>query len=553
MGISMTFTRVPRELKISRDTARLLSQATYHQLVIALRELVANAHDANASQIRLTLALKESSGGEIKIADDGDGMSSEEFNDEFLNLGKTSKLPLASGEVRKNRFGRPVLGRFGIGFISAIPFAGEVLVETKRRDEEAVSGVRINCGAILTGSGPGEESSFSFPGWSRSPTPEDPDKFTRVELIGLSRRAYDSIDTSIQSGWYQMREGRNQPIDTARRNEYLRDWLSRILPLGYHDCDADERLKEALQKLLPADFLPARITVNGHRLRRVLPEARLVEEFELSGTEAPWTAKGVLWSPFEAIAPVYSRGVAVRVGDMSIGEPGYFSLNLIGRVYGKLQHIAGEVQVRGLEPDLRLDRDWFYATPATDEFQEAVREKITEFEGKLQKKANVMQRFRVLKKDVESLQVVPTGRARVAPILKVPERVQKLVEQARQAGIQVRVEDDSSFTVPKGEGRVTVGRDFGVQLRKVLIGRKTLTFDFVESGPELTTERLVHELLESDRSRVVFSGPHVLISTDGAAVANLRLLAALKEEAANAKLTPGQIKSLLDSLTLTYR
>jgi hypothetical protein len=549
----MTFTRVSRELRISRDTARLLSQATYHQLVLALRELVANAHDGNAAHIRLSLGFKEKQGGDIKVVDDGDGMSTEEFDNEFLNLGQTSKWSPALTEIRRNRFGRPILGRFGIGFISAIPFAKEVLVETKRREDDSVSGVRIDCGAIINASGPGEENSFTFPGWSRSPTADDQDKFTRVEMLGLNRQAYESMDTSIKSGWYQTRESRAMQIDDIRRQEYLRNWLARIVPLGYRDAESSENLVEPLKKLLPADYIPSTITVNGQKLKRVLPEARLVDEFELGGHGKTWGAKGVLWSPFEAIDPVYARGVAVRVGDMAVGEPGYLSLNMIGRVYGKLQHIAGEVQVWGLEPDLQLDRQWFYPTPATDEFSEGLRKKITEFESRLQKKATVMQKFRLLKKDVEAVSTHAPIDPQVAPILKLSERVKELVEQAKDAGIHVRIKDDDTLVVPKGESRLTIGRNFGAQLLRVKLGRRVVAFDVSETGEPLTTKQLVDCLLDSDRTKVVITGPHVLISLDDSAIANLRLLAALKESMTTRHLTREQVESLLDDLTLTYR
>lgn len=549
----MTFKRVSRELKINRDTARLLSQATYHQVVLALRELVANAHDGNAAHIRLNIGLQEPEGGTLKVVDDGDGMSQEEFDNEFLNLGRTSKSLLPSGEVRRNRFGRPILGQFGIGFISAIPFSKEVLVETKRRDDDSVFGVRIDCGAILTGTAPGEENSFTFPGWTRSPQPEDPDKFTRIEMIGLNRTAYESIDASILGGWYETRQRRSVPISSKRRKDYLKHWLSRILPLAYEDATTDSELSGALKALLPTDYIPALISVDGQRLRRELPEPRLIDKFDLAGTNGHWRARGVLWSPQQAIEPVYARGIAVRVGDMSIGEPAYLGLNQMGRVYGKLQHITGEVQVTGLEPDLQLDRQWFYPTPATDEFLDAVRRRITELESRLQKKATVMQRFRTLKKDVDAVSTRAPSKARVAPILKVPDRLQKLTEEARAVGIRLRMVEGDSLVVPKGERHLTIGTRYGAQLLKVRTSARVVTFEVSDKGAPMTTERLVDCLLASEGPRVTLDGPHVLISTDDAAIANLRLLAVLREAVAQKTLQRSQVEKILEELTEAYR
>jgi hypothetical protein len=548
----LTFTRVSRELRIDRDTARLLSQATYHQLVLALRELVANAHDGNAATVQLIVDLKKPGAGSITVLDDGDGMDKEEFDREFLTLGHTNKSPRPGGPVARNRFGRPVLGQFGIGFISAIPFANEVLVETKRRDQSTIFGIRIDCGAILRGTGPGEAGSFEFPGWNRSPSPGDPDKFTKVELIDLSRRAYESIDASLKGGWYRYRRRHDEHIGNVERKEYLRNWLSRIVPLGYADVGSSAPLRKALGTLLPEGYVPPSISVDGKQLRRIVAEEQSLDEFELEGSDKSWRARGVLWSPHETIQPVFARGIAVRVGDMSVGEPGYFGLNAMGRVYGKLQHIAGEIQVSGLESSLQLDRQWFYPTPASAEFGEEIRKRIIAFESRLQKKASVMEKFRVLRKAVEATRAPMTTHPRLAPILETPRLLKDLASEATAAGIQVSRAPKDTLEVPKGEQRLTVGDSYGADLLRVRVRTRTITFEVGTGGNQMSTHDLVACLLDSPGNKVTLSGPHVLISNDESAVANLRLFAVLRQAASDGVLRRKQVEVLLEELARTY-
>ena len=64
-------------------------EKTYNSVVndanIAFSELVANAWDAGASQIKITIPPKL--GGEIVIEDDGSGMTNEEFNNRWMVIG----------------------------------------------------------------------------------------------------------------------------------------------------------------------------------------------------------------------------------------------------------------------------------------------------------------------------------------------------------------------------------------------------------------------------------------------------------------------------------
>ena len=547
----MALRRVPRNLKIDRDIARLLSKATYHRFVLALRELVANSHDASASKIEIKIKLSNIGIDSLEVKDDGDGMNEDQFNQEFLSLGSTSKKPKESGGPQINRFGRQIIGQFGIGFISSIPFANEVIVETRDLDSSMVHGAKINCREILEGTTKGTETSFELDGWNRPPDSSEDKTFTRVSLQGLTKQAYDSIDSTIQGGWYQYRRQRKLIIGNGTRIEFLRNWASRILPLGYDEVKVSDDLGLILKGLLPEKYIPALMLVNEKPVSRLLAEDVMIEgPFELNGPT--WRARGVLWSPRKTITPVYTRGIAIRIGDMSIGEPSYLGLSEVGRVYGKLQHIAGEIHVEGLQSDLQLDRQYFYYTQATSDFLEQVRKRITSFESKLQKPAHVMQKFRNLNKAIKKTKERTSGKEKVAPILEASKLLEQLEKEARESGIQVKKSPGSNLEVPSGEKSVDIGTKVAEELLQIRFEGKPVKIVITEKQSPMNIDSIIASIKDTSSGRIIFSGPHRLISDDEWAQANVRWLITLQGAYRKDRLTEEQIRWIIEKVTETF-
>jgi hypothetical protein len=101
----------------------------------ALTELVANAWDAGASEVRISIpaALEE----ELVVEDDGVGMTSSQFIDRWMTLGfdRLKKLgPNAEFPLERQDWQRRAYGRNGMGRHSMLCFADEYVVETSRDD-----------------------------------------------------------------------------------------------------------------------------------------------------------------------------------------------------------------------------------------------------------------------------------------------------------------------------------------------------------------------------------------------------------------------------------
>lgn len=111
-------------------------EKTYNSVVndanIAFSELVANAWDAGASQIKITIPPKL--GGEIVIEDDGSGMTNEEFNNRWMVIGY-NRVEHQGEYVEyftpsKKKCRRLAYGRNGAGRHSLFCFNDEYTIET---------------------------------------------------------------------------------------------------------------------------------------------------------------------------------------------------------------------------------------------------------------------------------------------------------------------------------------------------------------------------------------------------------------------------------------
>lgn len=101
---------------------RELGERLIGQPQIALAELIKNAYDADASTCRVTFGADS-----IEIADDGHGMTRDDFVRYWLRLGSTHKLD----ERRSQRLGRSFTGSKGIGRLAVQFLAAKMEMETR--------------------------------------------------------------------------------------------------------------------------------------------------------------------------------------------------------------------------------------------------------------------------------------------------------------------------------------------------------------------------------------------------------------------------------------
>ncbi|MFL6162705.1 MAG: ATP-binding protein [Jatrophihabitantaceae bacterium] len=109
------------EMKFAGALVKHLGLQMYSGAVPSIAELIANAWDADAANVWVTIPLDEAitSQLDISVRDDGNGMSFEEINTKYLMLGRDRRV--ADGDYSSN--GRPALGRKGIGKLAGFGIA----------------------------------------------------------------------------------------------------------------------------------------------------------------------------------------------------------------------------------------------------------------------------------------------------------------------------------------------------------------------------------------------------------------------------------------------
>ena len=124
---------LPRyRMRLSLNVLQHLGLSLYSNVPSVLSEAVANAWDADASRVDITLNSDE---GQIVIQDDGSGMTQADVNDRFLFVGYVRRTEQRG---RTPLMAREPMGRKGIGKLSLFSIANEIVVETARNEEETL-------------------------------------------------------------------------------------------------------------------------------------------------------------------------------------------------------------------------------------------------------------------------------------------------------------------------------------------------------------------------------------------------------------------------------
>lgn len=166
-------------MTLSLNVLNHLGLNLYSSTPAVLSETVANAWDADATQVKITLDVNNEL---IVIEDDGIGMTADDVNSKFLRVGY---LRREDGEAFSPG-GRQVMGRKGIGKLAMFGIADEVQVDTVRNGEK--------CSLRMTIKGIQDSISSGDPSESQVYQPEvldtseiNFDHGTRITLTSLKR------------------------------------------------------------------------------------------------------------------------------------------------------------------------------------------------------------------------------------------------------------------------------------------------------------------------------------------------------------------------------
>jgi len=118
------------EMTLSLNVLKHLGINLYSSNPAVLSEAVANAWDADAANVDITLDVE---GKRVVVQDDGIGMTLDDINNRYLRVGYERRK---DGGNARTPSGRLVMGRKGIGKLALFSIAKTVLVETVKNGQK---------------------------------------------------------------------------------------------------------------------------------------------------------------------------------------------------------------------------------------------------------------------------------------------------------------------------------------------------------------------------------------------------------------------------------
>lgn len=124
---------------ISLSVLNHLGRNLYRSFITVLGEAISNSWDADADNVWIYLNKEDNY---LIIKDDGDGMTSEDFQNKFLKIGYSKRK---DGEIKTIKK-RPIIGRKGIGKLALLSCASKISILTKTNETGYVGGTIDNTG-----------------------------------------------------------------------------------------------------------------------------------------------------------------------------------------------------------------------------------------------------------------------------------------------------------------------------------------------------------------------------------------------------------------------
>lgn len=320
-------TNSPYETSFSLKTLDHLGINLYGNAPAVIAELIANSHDAGATRVDITI-----SPGKIVVQDNGSGMSLDDINTKYLRFGyeKRRDITTISMTDGEREIQRHVMGRKGIGKISALSIAGEVEVQTVCGSER--NGFIISLDIIRQLQ---ENNSTQY---LPAPLPADAisiNQGTRIELRNLVDEV-TGLDNTLRESLARMfpNTGSEVLFDIYVNNSPLtiddRKWFKRIQFMWYFG--EDSRKFTAYCPSLEQSFLVDHVV-------------DMTRGYTISG----WLATTILPSdvPIEQkIVPVYAQNKMIQ-RDLLYDYKNYkiSSSYLIGEVYASFMDVDTEPDI----------------------------------------------------------------------------------------------------------------------------------------------------------------------------------------------------------------
>jgi hypothetical protein len=360
-----------------------LSRGLYRSPASALRELVSNAWDANASHVLITTNYPHFA--QIAVQDNGDGFSKDEFA-RLMGGGIGNSEKRQSSEPRIA--GRPLIGRLGIGMLGIAQICGSFEVSSKPKQGKAFRAqvhlydlireqLDENNPDIVKGGGGTREvdvGEYHF-------VDLDDDALSRGTRI-TSDDVHPTFIRSFRES-LKLKDFREPPLDWSKclkvvsavhtLHELGDYWkllweLAAACPVPYigEDSVPQSAIRGMQQRLIEYDFT---VRVDGIPLRKPVHLRGNVAGYTVEKIPAKsWDVYGrkldcegyVVVQEGKQLQPDELRGIMIRIKNVGVG---YYDGSFLDYPFNegpRAKWVTGEIFVQaGLEDALNIDRDSF--------------------------------------------------------------------------------------------------------------------------------------------------------------------------------------------------
>ena len=355
-------------ITVTKEVVGHLSFGLYRNFARAVKELISNAYDAGATEVKIKLDL-ESTPTRMIIRDNGRGMNKDDVENKFLKIG----VPTPLGE-EVDDLGRKRIGTFGIGCISVFPYCNKIKVISKKINEDKIIEVNIDADRFF------KEGTFDLGVDKKSKVPYKSFKSDLPVKKGETIIILDDLKDHIVAELKHKDMSGNSSIEKFSGFQKFKWTLAQYAPIEFPPDRKD--LREFFR--IP-NRIPMRVWVNGEELfRNVLENAQILEKDEKSfdGIQL----KYAIMTPLEPIRPGEAKGLQLRLRDVAIGLPTDFDIiSLTGKVPGKLNWICGEIHIlKGLASALMIDRDSLLFTEGVSAIHDYFRKRLRHWNDRLE-------------------------------------------------------------------------------------------------------------------------------------------------------------------------
>ncbi len=396
----------PKKITVARKIVSLLSRSLYSDFPRAIREMVSNSYDADATVVRILVDTKLK---ELTVEDNGNGMSVEQFENYLRIAGQKYE-----GGMLSPKFQRERIGRFGIGFLASFPFCDSIEITSKKEGAESGFTAILPSKRFVQDVGAEEDvSSIPVDGYSEPSVGKADEHFTRIRVVGLN---------NLIEEYFRVKTGARQiSIESQPGIARLKWNLCETLPLDFRDGNTE------LVRCLGRNPIGMEVWLNNERIYRNDPGGQVIES-----TETTYVKRGGLeftyavttnWS---IIHPVEARGLKIRMKQVGIGPRTYLDVEREVRTFSRLYWLTGEIHIlAGLDDALSLTRDNFVWTAELEELKEFFHNVLLRAHGKVEKIAEV-------EKTLAEAFV-----EKKIPSVSSAELVERSVKQLASAGVEI--------------------------------------------------------------------------------------------------------------------